>query len=359
MALTVSGTSAITKPVNTIFEQTLLRNAKARCPYFIGSTPGEIMRGNGSNVLTMRRMANLSDATTALSEVSTASYMQGHTPASLSVTPITATLAKYGNFVILNEEVEAFVYNAHMDKIMEVIGINAGSTLNVLHRNTLEDNGTMVYAAAAASDGAVASAITLNDIKRVINTLQKQSALTFSPMATGSTNVGTTPHLPAYWGITHPDVAIDIAGLSGFKSVETYAGQVSVAMGEFGSIGVAGQSVRFLCSEKAGVDVDSGAAIASLDLNSNSANVDLYSTVIFGQDAHASVSLGTRLPDGTYMAGDSVDAIDIIVKQMGSGGTSDPFNEISTAAWKAWYAGAITNSAWLRVIRSGATNINN
>lgn len=359
MALTISATdSELPKPVNTIFKQTLLRNAKVRAPYFLGTMPGELQKNRGTATCTWRRIENLSASTSALSELTTtASYMQGRNAAALSVTDYTASVSKYGNFVILNEEADLFNFNGQMDKIMEVIGINAGQSLNQLQRDIGEDNATLVYAGGNTSDGDTDSKITLSAIRKVVNTLDKNSALTFTPMTTGSTNIGTTPMLPAYWGLTHPDVAIDIANLAGFKSVETYAGQVSTAMGEFGAITVAGRAVRFISSEDASVDADAGATKSGTGLNGTS-DVDLYTTLIYGQDYIGSVGFGEMYPDGTFQAGDDLGPIDLIVKPLGSGGTSDPYNEISTVAWKGYHTGKILNPGWGRGIRSGSTALN-
>lgn len=356
MALTVSATDTeLPKPVNTIFKQTLLRNAQVMAPYFTGSMPGEIQRQRGTATCTWRRIENLTASTSALTELTgVASYMQGRDAAALSVTDYTATASKYGNYVILNEEAELFNFNGQMDKIMEVIGINAGQSLNQLQRNILEDNATLVYAGGVASDGVVASAPVVGGLNSIVNTLTKNSAMTFVPMTTGSQNIGTAPLLTSYWGICHPDVAMDIAGLNGFKSVETYAGQVATVMGEFGYYGKAGRGIRFMLSEDASVDADSGATLGSTGLNGTS-SVDLYTTVIFGRDAAASVGLGEQYGDGAYRAGDDLGAVDLIVKGLGSGGTSDPYNEISTIAWKAWHTGKIVNANWIRGYRTGAT----
>jgi len=358
MALTISATDTeLPKPVNVVFKQTLLRNAKVRAPYFIGTMPGDLSKNRGSATCSWRRIENLTPATSALSELNgNAAYGQGRSSAALSVTNYTATVSKYGNFVILNEEADCFNFNGQMDKIMEVIGINAGQSLNRLQRDIGEDNATLVYSGGVASDGVVDTKISLAKLKSVINTLDKNSALTFTPMTNGSGNTGTTPILPAYWGLCHSDVAVDISALATFKSVETYAGQTSTSPGEFGTITVAGKAVRFISSEDAGVDADSGAAIGSTGLNGTSA-VDLYTTLIYGQDAIGSVGLGSQYPDGTYMAGDDLGPIDLIVKGLGSGGTSDPYNEISTVAWKAWHTGKILNPNWVRGIRSGATSL--
>ena len=362
MALVISATDTeLPQPLNAVFQQTLLRNARVRAPYFAGVVPGELTKQRGSNVIMWRRIENLAASTTALSELQgNASYMQSRDSAALSVTNVTATAAKYGNFVILNEEVDLFNFAGQFAKIMQVIGINAGQSLNILQRNIGEDNATLVYAGGAASDGAVSSKITKNTVQQVVNTLDKNSAITFTPMTTGSRNIGTVPILPAYWGLCHPDVAIDVTEISGFVSVEQYAGQTQTVMGEFGTLSVAGKAVRFISSEDAGVDAGAGASGgASADLNNTTDNVDLYTTLIYGMDAIASVGLGEQFPDGIFRAGAELEAVDVIVKTPESTGTSDPYNEISTVAWKAFHTGGILNSNWVRGIRSGAQLLTN
>lgn len=358
MALTISGTDTeLPPPVNSVFNQTLLRNAKPRAPYFVGTLPGTLTKQRGASTVTWRRIENLSAATSALSELTTtASYMQGRSSAALSVTNVNATAAKYGNFVILNEEVDLFNFPEQFAKILEVIGINAGKSLNILQRNVAEDNVTLVYAGNVASDGLVGSIITLNAVKQVINTLDKNSATTFTPMTTGALQIGTVPINMGYWGLCHPDVAIDVASLAGFTSIEKYAGQTETVLGEFGTITVAGKAVRFISSEDAGVDAGAGITGAdSSGLNGTTDFHDLYTTVIMGQDAIGSVGLGVQYTDGIFRAGDNLDPVDVIVKT--EGGTSDPFDEIKTVAWKAFHTGAVLNGNWTRGIRSGSTDL--
>lgn len=357
MALTISATDTeLPKPLNAVFQQTLLRNAQVRAPYFVGTAAGELTKQRGSNIAAWRRIENLTPATSALSELqTTAAYMQGRSAAALSVTPVTATMSKYGNFVILNEEVDLFNFAGQFDKIMKVIGINAGQSLNRLQRDIGEDNATLVYAN-GSSDGAVNTILSVNDIKNVVNTLDRNSAISFTPMSTGSVNIGTVPILPAFWGLCHSDVAIDIAAISGFVSVEKYAGQVQTVMGEFGMVSVAGVGVRFISSEDAGVDAGAG-ALSGTSVRETTNAADLYTTLIFGEDAIGSVGLGQQFSDGAYRAGDDMGPIDVIVKSPKGTGTSDPFNEITTVAWKAWHTGAILNGNWVRGIRSAASSL--
>ena len=352
--------------VSTALEDTYLRNKESRCPYFVGTEPGELMQHGSTKIITWQAMANLTPVTSALAEQTTnAAYLGGRTAVGLSTSVVTATPAKYGNYVIPNEEVMKYNSLSQYDKIVQVLGINAGQSLNYLQRNEAEDNLTTVYAGGAASDGAVNSAITLASIKYVLNQLDRNSALTFTPMSAmsdeGSPSIGGQGYsgnglMPAYVGICHPDVAVDIAGLNGFIEATRYAGRVSLYMSEFGSLTVAGRTVRFLCTEDASIDADSGAAASSFGLNGTSA-IDLYSTVIYGMECLGSAGFGTRYDDGSYMAGDYPAPAELIIKGLGSGGTSDPYDEIATMAWKAWHDGVVLNSDWGYAIRSGATDL--
>lgn len=370
MALTVSATDTeVQKPVNVIYQQMLLRNARPLAPYYLGTSPGELVEHGGSATMKWRRYNTSADnasgiapTVTALSELTgTASYMQGRDADTAHFTDVTAAVSKYGQFFILNEEVDVFLPNGTMAGITRTLSISAGRSLNQLQRNVGEDNATLVYAGNVASDGLVASAITANSLKQVLNTLTKNSGMPFSPMSTGSVNIGTNPVLPAYWGITHPDVAEDISGLTGFKSVETYAGQVDTVPGEFGIYTRAGFGVRFVQTPEASIDSGAGAATGSTDLN-GATNIDLYTTLIYGLDAIGSAGLGRSHGDGIFRGGDEQPAIQMIAKGRGTNrpsGTDDPYDEITTIAWKSWHGGAILNSNWVRGIRSGATNISN
>ena len=48
MPLTISATDTeLPKPLNAVFQQTLLRNAQVRAPYFSGTVPGELVKHRG------------------------------------------------------------------------------------------------------------------------------------------------------------------------------------------------------------------------------------------------------------------------------------------------------------------------
>lgn len=362
MALTITATDTeVQKPVNVVFEQTFLRVAQQNCPYFMGTQPGELMKQAGTSTIKWRRIEQETPTTTALSELTgVASYMQGRSADTPTFTDVTATVAKYGQFYIVNEEVDLFNPNGTTNELVMRLGESAGRSLNQLQRDIAEDNSTQRFAANVAAETDIESIVTTGSLNRCIVELCKNSARPFTAMTTGSTNIGTAPVLPSFWAICHPDVASDVAGLSNFKSIEVYAGQVATVQGEFGYYANAGYGVRFIQTPDASINYNGGGSLSDLDLiSTSSVQVDTYTIVIYGRDAFGSVGLGQRHSDGVYRAGDNTGGWQMIHHRAGEGGASDPFDEISTLAWKAWHAGSVLNSAWSRALVVGATDLTN
>lgn len=361
MAQTITATDVeLTKPVNAVFQQTFLRRAQQTCPYFAGTMPGTLSKQMGTSTIKWRRIEQETPSTAALAELtSTATFMNGRDADTPTFTDVLATVSKYGQFYIVNEEVDLYNPNRTTNELVAVLGESAGRSLNQLMRDVMEDDATQRYAANVASIGLVDSIVSTGDLNRIINELTRKSARTFTPMTTGTTAIGSSAILPSYWAICHPDVAHDVAGLTGFNSVEKYAGQTATVQGEFGYYARAGRGVRFVMSEDASIDENTGDSVSASDLRATSGLVDVYTICIYGQDAFGSVGLGERHTDGIYRAGDNTGGWEMIFKERGSGGTSDPFNEISTLAWKAFFAGKALNANWSRALRCGATRLDN
>ena len=362
MALPITDTiTELTNPVNVVFEQTFLRRAQQLAPYFAGTMPGSLSKQMGSSTIKWRRIEQTAPTTAALTELTTNAVFMFERNADVpSFTDVTATVLKYGQFYIVNEEVDLYNPNGTAAELVAVLGESAGRSLNQLMRDIEEDNSTQRFAGNVGSSSSVDTVVSVGDLNRVINELTRASTRVFMPITTGNTSVGTAPILQSYWAICHPDVAVDVSQLTGFQSVETYAGQTSVAMGEFGYYSLAGRGVRFIMSEDASRDENVGATVGTNDINSTAGTLaDIYTIVIYGKDAFGSVGLGMRHTDGIYRAGDNTGGWELIFHDKGSGGVSDPFNEISTLAWKAFFAGAVLNDTWSRALRVAATDLTN
>jgi N4-gp56 family major capsid protein len=317
--------------------------------------PASISRHQGTFTAKWRRIENMTPTTTALSELTGNIAFPVRDAVQASATDYQATVSKYGNHYLLNEEVDLINFQpGQNDKLVETLGINAGQSLNRLQRNELEDNSTLVQAAGAANDGATTSKLTKNDIRNVVNNLERNSAVKFTSKTTGDRNFNTSPVRASLIGITHYDVSEDVRDMAGFIACEAYANQTQLFQNEFGAI----SGVRFIASEEGTIDADSGGANAALRGTTDAAtNIDLYTTVIFGMDYHGSLGLDARFTTSGYTAGDDLEPVEMIMKAKGSAGAADPYNELSTLGWKAWHASVILNAAWGRGIRSGATDL--
>lgn len=351
MAAPITTTTQIAGPVNVVFQETLLRNAMARCPYFVGSVPASIAEHRGSFTAKWRRIENLTPVTTALTELTGNISHPVRDSVQPSVTDVTKPVSKYGNYILLNEETELVNFNGQDDKLMEVLGINAGQSLNRLQRNELEDNSTLIQAAGAANDAATTTKLAKNDVRNAQNVLARNSAVKFTADTLGDSRFNTAPVRAAFWGLCHVDVEEDVRDMASFNNVVTYGGQTDTAEGEFGEVG----GVRWISSEEASVDADTGGANAALRGTTNPAvNIDLYTSVIFGMDAVGSLGFRDHVKE-VYLAGDNLPAVIVIKKDKGTSGVIDPYNELATLAWKSWHGAKILNTNWIRGIRSGAT----
>jgi len=354
--MSVTTTTEIAGPVDVDFQLNLLRNAKSRAPYFTGSMPADISEHSGTFTAKWRRIENLTPTTTALAEITGSVSFPTRTAVQPSVTDYTATLSKYGNFMFLSEEVDLKNFSGQTNKLVEIMGINAGQSLNRLQRNQLEDNATAVFTGTATIATGVRAGVDQTAMRSAVNDLHNNSAMKFTPRAFGSDRVGSTPVRDAFWGICHVDVEEDIRDATGFVSSETYGAHVALAKGEFG----AANGIRWVSTEEASIDAGSGGTATSTtvvgtDFRSTSNSNDLYTSVVFGMDAHGSVGLGFEHVKEIYEAGDPLPGVQMISKAKGSAGTGDPLNEVASIGWKSWHAAVILNANWIRGIQSAAT----
>lgn len=358
--MSITTQNEIAGPVNVVFQTNLLRRAQAVLPHFVGSTPGEVGQHKGTFTVKWRRYEHLTPTTTPLAEITGSVAFPTRTAVQPTVSDITATVQKYGNFIFLGEEVDLVNINNVAMELSSVLGENAGRSLNRLQRNEIEDNSTQILAGAATTatnlSATGGSFVTRTGLARVVNALNREDAMKFLAMTTGSTNIGTAPVRESYWGINHPDVTEDVRLLSGFQAVETYAGQTETAVGEYGHVG----GIRFVESTESTIDADSGAsstASATSDARTTSSRADVYNTVVLGKDFHGSLGLTAQHVKEIYKPTDNLPAVQMISHARGSAGSADPLNEVGSVGWKSWHAAKILNTAWGRCLKSTASRL--
>lgn len=356
-ALITNLSTNVTAPVNYILMEGLLKAARKRLPYFNGVLPGSLRKNGGAYSVEWERIENLSAISSALSEpTGNATFFNGRDAVNPTITRVTAAMAKYGNAISLTEEVDLVQVNARAARFMDTLGANAGESLNGLMQTGIlaGQTSTMVrLAGGVATTTSIATSISANDIKYVVNLLNRQSAMKMYPVGFGSQNIGTAPIREAYFGICHPDVEEDVRGLTGFVGVESYGGYTETFPGEFGTV----NGVRFCTSEIANITSDGATASANGLRGSSATAHDIYDTVIYGMEAIGSVGLGENHAKEIYKMYDRVPAVELIYHAPGTSGVADPFNEVGSLTWKAFFAMAVLNPLWCARLRTAASSL--
>ncbi len=308
--------------VNNFYDRTLLMRAVPLLLHTKFAQVRDIPKNGGTDTIKFRRYTNLNAATTALTE--------GITPAgsSLSVTDVTATALQYGDFITLTDKVQFLTPDPILTETSQLLGDQAGDTLDQLCRNVIVAGTNVSYATGTArSDITAAAKITSTLVKKAVRTLKNAKAKRITRMINASTGISTEPVAAAYIGICHPNTTYDLKADSLFVPIEKYSNNTQVMEGEIGKL----DEVRFIESTNAVVFTGEG-----------SSSADVYGTIIFGQEAYGI----TRI---------SGEAIKNIVKPLGSGGSADPLDQRSTSGWKSTFVAKILNNDFIIRIEHGVT----
>jgi N4-gp56 family major capsid protein len=309
--------------VNNFYDRTLLEKAVPAFVYNRFAQVRDIPANSGTNVIKFRRYGLLTAQTTALSEGVTPTGKQ------LSVTDITATVLYYGDYVTLTDTVLLETYDPILTETAEILGEQAGDSMDQLARDVLAAGTTIQYASTATATNEVTAAMKLNrdEVKEAVRTLRGNNAKPITTMIDPSTGYNTVPVGRSFVGIVSEDTAFDLDDATGWIPLEKYPNKSNIMPDEIGALG----NVRFIMSTNAYRNAGAGA-------DSN----DVHYTVILAQNAYAQ----SRISGAALMN---------IVKPLGSAGTADPLNQRATSGWKAAYIAKILNQGFLVVIQHGVS----
>lgn len=300
----------VTAAVNNFYDRSMLKAARPLLLHLKWGQVRDIPKGN-SLVIKFRRYSLLSAATTALSEGVTPSGSQ------LSVTDVTATVAQYGDYVTLTDLLLLTTLDPVLTETADVLGQQAGNTLDQLCRDVIIAGTTIQYASTSSSRATVASSmkISRDEIREAVRTLQSNDAKKVTRMVNPSTGFNTSPISAAYVGIVTENTLYDLKDAQGWTPVEEYASQKDVMEGEVGKL----DDVRFVMTTNGKIFSSAGAS-----------SIDVHGTLILGQDYY-----GISRISGAAMKN--------IIKPLGSAGTADPLDQRSTSGWKATFVAKILN----------------
>lgn len=304
----VTTDSGLSDEMKTYYSDYLIDNAE---PELVHNQFGQKhpIPKNGGKTIEFRKYSPLPKITTALQE--------GVTPdgQKLNMSVITATAAQYGGYVEISDMLILTAIDNNLVIATELLGSQAGRTLDTLTRDVLAAGTQVQYAEGQVSARNAITAehkLTVDAVRKAVRQLKRMNAKRIN----GS-----------YVGIVHPDTAYDLMSDPKWVNVKTYSDPEGIYEGEIGKI----EGVRFVEATEAKVFEGAGASSA-----------DVYATLILGANAYGV----TEISGG---------GLQHIVKQLGSAGTADPLNQRATAGWKATHVAKILVDEYMVRVETGAT----
>lgn len=254
--------------------------------------------------------------------VSTTPLTEGVTPESqqLTISTVKAPVQQYGGYVELSDMVVLTAIDNNLVIAAKQLGAQAGKTLDAITREVLAGGTNVQYAEGQVTErnqlvGGKEEGnhyLTVDAVRRAVRTLKKQDA---------------EPIGDSFIGIIHPDVAYDLMSDPKWVNVKSYSDPDGIYEGEIGKI----ENVRFVETSEAKVFEGAGAE-----------GRDVYATLILGDNAYGT----TEIEGG---------GLTLIVKQLGSGGASDPLDQRASVAWKATKAAVRLQEAYMVRIETTST----
>lgn len=283
--------------MKTYYEKQLIRNAEPNLVHDQFGVKRPIPKGGGKTI-EFRRFSPLPRMLTTLTE--------GVTPdgQNLNVTALTATVEQYGGYVTISDLLDLTAIDRNIEEATKLLGTQAGETLDVIVRDVMAGGTNVMYAPKVAADGAETEVLLRGDldatsqltVKTIFRAVARLKAMNAKPMSDGR-----------FVAIVHPNVACDLMTSKDWLEAHKYAQPENIYRGEIGMLG----GVRFVES-----------TLAKIVGGEASGGLSVYCTMVIGDNAYGV----TEVEGG---------GLQHIVKQMGSGGTSDPLNQRATTGWKA------------------------
>lgn len=273
-----------------------------------------IPQGSGKKI-EFRKFKPFDKATVALKE--------GITPngRSLSVTTLESEVKQYGDYASISDVLTLTAIDNTILQTTKLFGAQSGSTLDTITREVINAGKNVQYSGQKSARKSITAEdkLTVDDIFRAVRFLKKNNA----PKIDGS-----------YVAIIHPDVSYDLMRDDEWIDIHKYSATTEIFEGEIGKIA----GVRFVETTEAKIFSKDDESIRE-DIRPTR---DVYSTLVIAADAYGV----TELEGG---------GLRHIVKQLGSGGTSDPLDQRATVGWKAIKTAEILVEEYMVRIESAST----
>lgn len=259
--------------------------------------------GVGTGVVYWTRFVNLPTVSAGQGEGVPTTAVQ------MTAVNVTGSTAQYDAAISISDLLKYSSFGDIMKQAMDLLGYNAGLSIDSIVRDAISGNLTAQIGAGAASISAIPATATLSitELRKAKRTLERNNAQ--KPDG-------------GYWiAVVHPDALYDLQAdttTGGWITANQYKDSTNgLLTGEVGNL----LGIKFL-------ETSNGKVLSTTSIVGSGS---VYETQVLGKEAFGV----TNLQD-----------LSIIMHGFGSGGVADPTDKVATAGWKTTFGANVLNSAF-------------
>ncbi|MCA1806832.1 MAG: N4-gp56 family major capsid protein [Actinobacteria bacterium] len=325
-------TTTLSDAIKTAYEMRLLTRAIPRYVHGRWAVKARISK-RGSYEL--RKYGSLAANTTVLTEGTTPAETASPTPTLITMTP-----QFFGSWMGFTELAELEVIDPILSEMSSILGEQAGLSADTIVRNELNTYATIDYSGGQSAVGTLDAPqhnISYADLIEQMAELEASSAL---PVDGEDFICILHPHSWASLMLDPTFVNMFIAEAPNSAIRSGYIGRIL--------------RLKLFVSSNAYEWADVGVG----------STTDVYSALFIAKESYGILGLtGIEEPkdvdnqgdNGKPLTGQQIKPVNIIVKQVGSAGSSDPLNQRGSLAWKMTLTPEVLNADWIRCLKH--TNI--
>ena len=241
------------------------------------------------------------------------------------ITNLTVTLAQYGEYVTVSDQLELHALDDVIAGAIEEIGAAGGKTMDILTRNVLVTGTNILFADAYSGTTYQSTPATEAALQTALASYTCDLTPDMINKAVTNLKVGGAPAFEGnkYVAVVHPHVAYALRKHPDWMEAHKYAAPEQIFNGEIGEL----HGVRFIESNLAPIIKSAGQTYAT------------YKTMFFGKDAFGVVD-----PEGA--------GLETIIKDKNQAG--GPLNQFSTCGAKGEHAAKILYQERMVAVWSGS-----
>lgn len=282
----MTNSTGLTPGMQTYYNRTLLKVFEPNLVHLQNADVYPMPLNNGL-IQNFRKLIPLEGSTTPLNEGNPGDSVM------YSEIAVTVQLNQYGQYARTTDKLDMSHMDLTLDRKVKMMGDAGARSIDTLVREELATCTNVIYANGKTSRATLTPAdkLTNKEIRRAVKILKKNLAKPFNGY---------------YIAIIGPDTVYDLQEDEAFIAVSKYQDKENIYSGEVGRL----FGVRFIETTQAKIFEKAGASSA-----------DVASIIVLGQYAYGITSWKGANPR-------------VIVKPVGSAGTDDPLDQISTVGWK-------------------------